>query len=75
MVVRQHLFQTSRELAYVVLGLNGSKTNKGQRPYCEKEEYKYLSPVLFYTKTGEVVGLHSVALTNTPNLDNLPEAT
>lgn len=42
--------------------------------HIEKEEYKYLSPVLFYTKTGEVVGLHSVALTNTPNLDNLPEA-
>ncbi len=43
--------------------------------YIESEEYKYLSPVLFYTKnTGEVVGLHSVALTNTPNLDNLPEA-
>ncbi|HAI55521.1 MAG TPA: hypothetical protein DCM16_12675, partial [Acinetobacter nosocomialis] len=31
--------------------------------HIEKEEYKYLSPVLFYTKTGEVVGLHSVALT------------
>ncbi|MER8255740.1 phage protease [Acinetobacter nosocomialis] len=42
--------------------------------YIKSEEYKYLSPVLFYTKTGEVVGLHSVALTNTPNLDNLPEA-
>ncbi|WP_119689342.1 phage protease [Acinetobacter nosocomialis] len=42
--------------------------------YIESEEYKYLSPVLFYTKTGEVIGLHSVALTNTPNLDNLPEA-
>jgi phage I-like protein len=44
------------------------------KSYIESEEYKYLSPVLFYTKTGEVVGLHSVALTNTPNLDNLPEA-
>ncbi|MFY5393628.1 phage protease [Acinetobacter baumannii] len=45
------------------------------KEHIEKEEYKYLSPVLFYTKnTGEVVGLHSVALTNTPNLDNLPEA-
>ncbi|KQK67649.1 hypothetical protein AOX58_10780 [Acinetobacter baumannii] len=45
------------------------------KDHIEKEEYKYLSPVLFYTKnTGEVVGLHSVALTNTPNLDNLPEA-
>lgn len=45
------------------------------KDHIEKEEYKYLSPVLFYTKnTGEVIGLHSVALTNTPNLDNLPEA-
>ncbi|MBQ5174083.1 hypothetical protein C6378_01525 [Acinetobacter pittii] len=44
------------------------------KSYIESEEYKYLSPVLFYTKTGEVIGLHSVALTNTPNLDNLPEA-
>ncbi|MDC3808476.1 phage protease [Acinetobacter baumannii] len=45
------------------------------KEHIEKEEYKYLSPVLFYIKnTGEVVGLHSVALTNTPNLDNLPEA-
>lgn len=41
--------------------------------YIESKEYKYLSPIIFYTKTGEVVGLHSVALTNTPNLDNLPE--
>lgn len=36
-------------------------------------EYKYLSPVLYYTATGEVVGLHSSALTNKPNLD-LPQA-
>lgn len=37
-------------------------------------EYKYISPVLFYNKTGAVIGLHSVALTNKPNLDQLPEA-
>lgn len=42
--------------------------------FIEAKEYKYLSPVLFYLKTGEVVGLHSVALTNTPNIDILPEA-
>ena len=37
-------------------------------------EYKYISPVLFYNKTGAVIGLHRVALTNKPNLDQLPEA-
>ena len=42
--------------------------------YIEAKEYRYISPVLFYNKTGEVLGLHSVALTNTPNLDQLPEA-
>ena len=42
--------------------------------YIEAKEYKYISPVLFYNKAGEVLGLHSVALTNTPNLDQLPEA-
>ncbi|TCM61871.1 phage I-like protein [Acinetobacter calcoaceticus] len=42
--------------------------------FIESKEYKYISPVLFYNKTGEVIGLHSVALTNTPNLDRLPEA-
>ncbi|WP_045126524.1 phage protease [Acinetobacter pittii] len=42
--------------------------------FIESKEYKYISPVLFYNKAGEVLGLHSVALTNTPNLDQLPEA-
>ena len=42
--------------------------------FIEAKEYRYISPVLFYNKTGEVLGLHSVALTNTPNLDQLPEA-
>lgn len=42
--------------------------------FIESQEYKYISPVLFYNKAGEVIGLHSVALTNTPNLDQLPEA-
>lgn len=37
-------------------------------------EYKYLSPVLLYNKEGEVLNVLSVALTNTPNLDELPEA-
>lgn len=42
--------------------------------YIEAKEYKYTSPVFFYNKAGEVLGLHSFALTNTPNLDTLPEA-
>ncbi|RKG41456.1 MULTISPECIES: phage protease [Acinetobacter] len=37
-------------------------------------EYKYLSPVFLYNKAGEVQHLLHVALTNTPNLDQLPEA-
>ena len=36
-------------------------------------EYLYLSPVFPYDKNGNVRGLHSVALTNTPALDNQPE--
>lgn len=42
--------------------------------FIESEEYKYLSPVFLYRKTGEIVALLHVALTNTPNLDTLPEA-
>ncbi|QQC83003.1 phage protease [Acinetobacter bereziniae] len=48
-------------------------TNKA-KGYIESDEYKYLSPVFIYTKTGDVVALLHVALTNTPNLDQLPEA-
>lgn len=47
-------------------------TDKAQAAIAANE-YKYLSPVLYYTNTGEVVGLHSSALTNKPNLD-LPQA-
>lgn len=37
--------------------------------YVAKREYKYLSPVFPFDKqTGEVLGLHSVALTNKPGL-------
>lgn len=42
--------------------------------FIASEEYRYLSPVFMYTSTGEVTRLLHVALTNTPNLDNLPEA-
>ena len=46
-------------------------TDKAQG-FIDAEEYKYLSPVFSYTKTGEVTGLLCVAITNTPNLDELP---
>lgn len=42
--------------------------------FIESEEYKYLSPVFMYNKKGEVISLLHVALTNTPALDELPEA-
>lgn len=42
--------------------------------FIESEEYKYLSPVFMYNKNGEIAALLHVALTNTPNLDQLPEA-
>lgn len=47
-------------------------TDKAQAAIAANE-YKYLSPVLYYTAAGEVVGMHSAALTNKPNLD-LPQA-
>ena len=37
-------------------------------------EYKFVSPVLYYKKgSGRIVGLHSAALTNTPNIDGMDE--
>lgn len=33
------------------------------------KEYRYISPVYFHTKTGDVLALQTVALTNIPNLD------
>lgn len=42
--------------------------------YIGSGEYKYLSPVFIYDKIGDVKQLLHVALTNTPNLDQLPEA-
>lgn len=38
----------------------------------EAREYLYISPVFTYTKTGRVLQLLHVALTNTPALDELP---
>lgn len=40
--------------------------------FIDTEEYKYLSPVFSYTPQGDITGLLCVALTNTPNLDELP---
>ena len=34
-------------------------------------DYRYLSPVLMADKQGQIIGLHSVALTNDPALSNL----
>lgn len=33
------------------------------------KEYRYISPVYFHTKAGDVLALQTVALTNVPNLD------
>lgn len=48
-------------------------TDKAQS-YIEAKEYKYISPVFLYDSNGNVLALLHVALTNTPNLDQLPEA-
>ncbi len=44
------------------------------KTHIEAKEYKYISPVFLYTKTGDITALINVALTNTPALDQLPEA-
>ncbi|WP_336033382.1 phage protease [Acinetobacter bereziniae] len=44
------------------------------KAHIEAKEYKYISPVFLYSKTGEICALINVALTNTPALDQLPEA-
>ncbi len=35
----------------------------------DAKEYRYLSPVYFHTKDGDILALQNVALTNSPNLD------
>lgn len=42
--------------------------------FIELKEYRYLSPVFLYNKQGDVLALLNTALTNTPALDQLPEA-
>lgn len=39
------------------------------------QEYRYLSPVFMHDDAGQIFALLHASLTNTPNLDNLPEAT
>lgn len=44
------------------------------KEFISSDEYKYVSPVFFYEKgTGKVLGIHSAALTNTPNIDGMAE--
>ena len=44
------------------------------KDHIEAKEYKYISPVFLYDSTGAITTLINVALTNTPALDQLPEA-
>lgn len=44
------------------------------KDHIEAQEYKYISPVFLYDSTGAITTLINVALTNTPALDQLPEA-
>lgn len=44
------------------------------KAHIQAKEYKYISPVFLYNKSGEICALINVALTNTPALDQLPEA-
>ncbi len=40
--------------------------------FIDAEEYRYISPVFSYTPNGDITSLLCVAITNTPNLDELP---
>lgn len=39
----------------------------------KSREYRYISPVFHFGKSGNVVSIHSAAITNTPALDGLTE--
>ncbi|OSI25068.1 transcriptional regulator [Neisseria dumasiana] len=53
-------------------GLMGEvKWTERAKSMIDSGEYRYLSPVLEYDTQGNVVGLHSVALTNAPALDGM----
>ena len=55
------------------LYLKGVKWTAKASSMIDTKEYRYLSPVFHYTSEGEVVGLHSVALTNDPALVGLSD--
>lgn len=50
----------------------GVKWTKRAQDYIAADEYRYISPVFTYDKTGRVLKLLHVALTNNPALDNQP---
>ena len=53
-------------------GLMGEvKWTQRAKDMIDSGEYRYLSPVLEYDTLGNVRGLHSVALTNSPALDGM----
>lgn len=43
----------------------------GGRERIEAREYRYISPVYYYSETGDVIAVESAALTNIPNLSGL----
>jgi len=49
-------------------------TDRGKE-YLEKDEYRYLSPVIRLDKNNKVIRLVNVALTNLPSTDNLEPLT
>jgi phage I-like protein len=61
-------------VAGVGLCSNSWRWTANASAFIEAEEYRYLSPVFSYDTSGNVNGLLCVALTNTPNIDTLPEA-
>lgn len=51
------------------------KFTPAAREHIKNDEYKFYSPVVMYDKaTGQVVDLHSVALTNDPAIEGMAEA-
>ena len=50
----------------------GVKWTRRAQDYIEADEYRYVSPVFTYDKTGRVLKLLHVALTNNPALDHQP---
>jgi phage I-like protein len=54
-----------------LFGVNTKWTERAQT-MLKQDEYRYISPVFTYDlKTGEILKLHSIALTNTPAIDGM----